>query len=106
MHNIFLGDLAHHIRHVLGIDADAYPPGEEHVWLHNPEEQQDQLNGIINALTKDSRTGLMRFCRGYIASVALANNIAPCVHLDVNYAGSAKRMKIPSHFMLMHCLSG
>lgn len=95
MHNLFLGDLAHHIRRILGIDPDAQPPGEEYVRPHNPEEQQEQLDGVIDALKRGSRTGLMRFRKGYITSLALANNVAPHVNLDFNSAGSVERARIP-----------
>ncbi|KAG1889750.1 uncharacterized protein F5891DRAFT_987244 [Suillus fuscotomentosus] len=94
-HGFNLGDLAHCIRCVLGIDADAQPPGEEHVQPHNPGEQQNQLDGVIDALRKESRTGLMCFCRGYIMSMALANNVAPHVNLGVNSTRSAERARTP-----------
>ncbi|KAG1800733.1 uncharacterized protein HD556DRAFT_1430152 [Suillus plorans] len=98
MHNLFLGDLAHHVQRVLGIDADAQPPGEEHVRPHIPEEQQAQLDGVIDALKKGSRTGLMRFRRGYIASLALANNVTPRINLNVNSARCVERARTPKSF--------
>jgi hypothetical protein len=95
MHNLFLGDLAHHVRNILGIDADAHPPGKEHIKPHTMEEQQEQLDTAISAVKKGSKTSLMRLRRGYIVSLATANNVAPAVTItkDLRYGDKANNSK-------------
>ena len=52
--------------------------------LHSPDEQQRELEIAINAVQIGSRTGLMRVRRGYIISLAHANNVLPKTRVDSN----------------------
>jgi hypothetical protein len=99
MHNLFLGDLAHHIRNVLGIDVDAQPPGKEHIKPHATEEQQEQLDTAIRAVKKGSKTSLMRLRRGYIVSLATANNVAPAVTITKDFRNGDRENKSKSLYV-------
>jgi len=83
MHNLFLGKLQHHCRQILRMNADA---DEEQggISLHSSEEQQRHLDAGIEAIRKGSRTALTRIRKGYIASLAHANNINPHVDRDID----------------------
>jgi len=79
MHNFFLGDLQHHCRKVLGMNADAKPAAETRVQPHTPEEQQRELDAGIEAIKKRSLTALTKLRRGYIIALAEANNVLPAM---------------------------
>ena len=83
MHNLFLGELQHHCRQILRMNADA---DEEHggVPLHSPEEQQRYLDAGIAAIRKGSRTELGRIRKGYVVSLAHANNVNPLGNRDID----------------------
>ncbi|KAG2104620.1 hypothetical protein BD769DRAFT_1676228 [Suillus cothurnatus] len=95
MHNLFLGNIAHHVWNILGIDADAHPPGKEHIKPHTMEEQQEQLDTAISAVKKGPKTSLMHLRQGYIVSLATANNVAPVVTItkDLRYRDRANNSK-------------
>jgi len=83
MHNLFLGELQHHCRQILRMNADA---DEEQggASLHSSEEQQRHLDAGIEAIRKGSRTALTRIRKGYITSLAHANNVNPHVDRDID----------------------
>ncbi|KAG1887884.1 hypothetical protein F4604DRAFT_1877572 [Suillus subluteus] len=95
MHNLFLGNLAHHIWNILGIDTDAQPPGKEYIKPHTTEEQQEQLDTAISAVKKGSKSSLMHLRRGYIVSLATADNVAPAVMIakDPHHGDKANNSK-------------
>jgi len=84
MHNLFAGNLQHHCRNILGMSAETKPTAEASVQPHSPTEQQRELDIAINAVRIGSRTGLMRLRRGYIVSLARANNVSPKSKVDSN----------------------
>ena len=77
MHNFFLGDLQHHCRAMLGMDAGATPVEDMHVKLHDPKKQQRQLDSGIAAIRAADRASLNHLRQGYIVSLAQANNVVP-----------------------------
>lgn len=82
MHNFFLGDLQHHCRKVLGMNADAKSSTETHTRPHTPEEQQRELNAGIEAIQRHSLSALTKLRRGYIIALAEANNVLPEVSIS------------------------
>jgi len=78
-----LGELQHHCRQILRMNADA---DEEHggVPLHSPEEQQRYLDAGIAAIRKGSRMELGRIRKGYVVSLAHANNVNPLGNRDID----------------------
>ena len=65
----------------MNADAD-----EEHggILLHSPEEQQRYLDTGIAAIRKGSQTELSRIRKGYVVSLALANNVNPLGDRDID----------------------
>ena len=88
MHNFFLGDLQHHCRRILGMDADSTPIEDARVQPHDPEEQQRQLDLGVAAIRAADCVSLNRLRRGYIVSLAQANNVVPNIPVE---ASSLKR---------------
>jgi len=66
------------------MSAETKPAAEAGVKPHSPEEQQRELDIAINAVRIGSHTGLMRLQRGYIVSLARANNALPKININSN----------------------
>ncbi|KAH7918969.1 hypothetical protein BV22DRAFT_1051386 [Leucogyrophana mollusca] len=77
MHNLFLGELQHHCRNILGMDAESLDPTQARIQPHNAEEQQKFLNEGISAIQRGSFSALEKLRRGYIVALAHANNVEP-----------------------------
>lgn len=84
MHNFFLGDLQHHCRATLGMDADATPPEDACIQPHDTEEQQRQLEYGIAAIRAADPASLNRLQQGYIVSLAQANNVVPDIRVETS----------------------
>ncbi|OJT09666.1 hypothetical protein TRAPUB_13852 [Trametes pubescens] len=75
MHNLFLGELRHHCRHVWGINDKENRSQTGGITPHTPEEQQEWLNCVAAALKKGA--GWSRIRRGYVAATAEHNKAVP-----------------------------
>nr|VWO97371.1 SPI-1 type III secretion system export apparatus protein SpaS (Secretory protein (Associated with virulence)) (Virulence-associated secretory protein) [Ganoderma boninense] len=73
MHNLFLGELAHHCRGVWGADVVR---DKVHLVSHTPAEQQRQLLRVQTALTSSApEAKLMEIRKDYLSAVARFNQL-------------------------------
>ena len=70
------------------MDADSTPIEDARVQPHDPEEQQRQLDLGVAAIRAADCVSLNRLRRGYIVSLAQANNVVPNIPVE---ASSLKR---------------
>ncbi|KAJ3554676.1 hypothetical protein NM688_g2988 [Phlebia brevispora] len=77
MHNLYLGELRHHCREVLGIDVKDKSPDTKKQKPHPPEEQAENLIKVINAIKNNSSSALKSIRKGYISAVADLNGVVP-----------------------------
>lgn len=69
------------------MDANRNTSTDSTVKPHTPEEQQKELDLGINAIKKGSLTALSWLRRGYILSLACANNVMPHISVNANPLG-------------------
>ncbi len=72
MHNLFLGELHHHCRHVWGIDVKDKGSGAK-TRPHTPKEQLEWLQHVVKYVKLDSFNKLKLARKGYLVAVAELN---------------------------------
>jgi hypothetical protein len=75
MHNLFLGDLAIHCRHIWGMNDEAKNQTSSKVAPQAAEQQMQQLQNVSKAIQAQSRSALHRLRKGYVVAVAKANRV-------------------------------
>lgn len=73
MHNLFLNDLQHHCRNIWGMDAGK--KSQPKVVPHDPERQLVELQKGVAALRAQKLSALTDLHFGYVAALAISNNI-------------------------------
>lgn len=73
MHNLFLGELHHHCRHVWGINIK--DKGSEKIPPHTPQEQHDWLDHVVKYIKLESSQKLKLARKGYLVAVAELNGV-------------------------------
>ncbi|KAI9057531.1 hypothetical protein FKP32DRAFT_1583597 [Trametes sanguinea] len=80
MHNLMLGNLRHHCRHVWGInvkDNETPKSSKSSPKPHTPLEQQTWLNKVITHVQQGLPGKLSKVRKGYIVAVAELNGVVP-----------------------------
>lgn len=86
MHNLYLGEVMHHCRVVLGIEGGDSLTEKQVAALHSEKQQQEWLKKIKTAIVQKSKTGIMRARKGYIQAFADLNNVTPKTDAKADYA--------------------
>ncbi len=73
MHNLFLGELRHHLVNLWGIRDISVKSGNAK--MHTPEQQKTQLARVLRALELRSLSALTAIRRDYLVAVAELNSV-------------------------------
>ncbi|KAA1478723.1 hypothetical protein DENSPDRAFT_861912 [Dentipellis sp. KUC8613] len=68
MHNLFLGEFHHHVRHLWGLEDKG--SAEPHMAEHDPERQNEEITKAVDAMKENKRSAMMKVRKGYIVSIA------------------------------------
>ncbi|KAI1783119.1 hypothetical protein LXA43DRAFT_904217 [Ganoderma leucocontextum] len=77
MHNLFLGELHHHVRQVWNLDSVGQSSSsgvEKQSVTHSPKTQQTQLNRVFSALSTRNEAALIDVRKDYLSAVARFNH--------------------------------
>ncbi|KAI9069061.1 hypothetical protein FKP32DRAFT_1560444 [Trametes sanguinea] len=77
MHNLFLGELRHHCREVLGINVKDKSSESSKIAPHSPEEQRKWLEKVASHVRNGAEGALQKVRKGYIVAVAELNGALP-----------------------------